>query len=502
MKNNFFNKNGGKSLLQTLKDNFGKKTKENNNNNHGDTTNSFAQPPPPPRSPELTFESDNESELNLSPMTPNSSNRNLEKVLFVDSPIIDKKRPFQSTAPNSIQTQKHYDDKSFDDISSSNSKTLHCIKPVQKSTTAQNMNELSENLRFNVNNKLYSDVVFRVGPNMQIIHAHRIVLSTRSVYFNTLFGKKHSHLLFDKSNNSSYDLIKLDKPDILPEVFLKVLEYLYTGVIRLKQDDVLDILSLSEEFGIPTLKEMCSNFIQQNVDVDNSCMLLELSREYNCFTLTDFCLKFIDKNIIRILTTNGFTELSESALISIINRTELNLQDEEEVDIFHAVLRWAKNRFIGFENNPAPELINKELREISKNVIHHIRFPLMTSEQLSSIIEPTHFVPQELLFESYKYHLVSEKIEGERFLSRDGSLKKKKKSHITTTRGSGSGANTNTKKISFGGKNSSFINIPQEDSPTKKFKSNIDNTTQQTPTKRTTTDVPDFSSPNSLLMNI
>jgi hypothetical protein len=473
-------KTGQKSILQSLKDNFTKKTTKVSEGN------SFPAPPQsPPKSPELTFESDNESELNLSPVTPSHSTQNLERALFVDSPVVDKKRPFQSVAPSSIQSHQDFDDNKFDSLSNP-SKVLECINPVKKFVRAENMNELSENLRFNVNNKIYSDVVFRVGPNMQLVHAHRIILSTRSVYFNTLFGKKHSHM-FDMSQ----DMIKLDKPDVVPEVFLKVLEYLYTGIVRLKQDDVLDILALSEEFGIPTLKEMCSKFIQENVDVDNSCMLLELSREYNCQTLTEFCLKFIDQNVIRILSTNGFTELSEATLIIVIQRNELQLKDEEEVDIFHAVLRWAKNRFVGFGDHHLPEIINKELREISKNVIQHIRFPLMTSEQLSSIIEPTHFVPQELLFESYKYHLVCEKMQGERFTSRDGSLKKKKKTHITT-RNSG-------KKVSFGGKTSSFINLPQEDSPTKKIKS--DNETQ-TPTKHTTFQFQDFSSPNSVLMNI
>jgi hypothetical protein len=40
---------------------------------------------------------------------------------------------------------------------------------------------------------------------------------------------------------------------------------------------------------------MCSKFIQDSVDVENSSMLLEISRDYNTQSLTNYCLNYIDK---------------------------------------------------------------------------------------------------------------------------------------------------------------------------------------------------------------
>lgn len=447
---------------------------------------------------ELTNESDEDSEINLQP-----DNTNSEHVLVSHV----SNRTFQSIHPTSKTTQEIKDFRreiNFSDELSSPRTVLPTMdKETPKEIFAQNINELSENMRFSVNNKLWADVMFRVGPNMQIVHAHKIVLSSRSSYFHSLFSQKVD--LVDKQTG----MIKLDKTDILPEVFLKVLEYLYTGIARLKQDDVLDILAISEEFGIPTLKEMCSEFIQESVDVENSCMLLEMSREFNCTSLTSFCLRFIDRNITRVLSTKGLIDLSEATLIQIVSRDELELMNEEEIDIFHATLRWAKNRYLGYskDKNLTPEHVNKELKEIAKNIILYTRFPLMTSEQISSIVEPTNFVAQDLLFEAYKHHLTngSQQNDGPRFQSRSGGKKKDKKkdkSFITTR----SPLNP-LRRDSIGKRQSSFVNNNENcESPVKKVHFEpIPFTQEETPKKKNTQEQltsPSVFSPNTILYNI
>jgi len=371
-----------------------------------------------PNSTELTYESDSEHEV----VVDENCKTNIEKDITIDD---SKRRPFQSINPTSkltIELSSSFKEQEQEALLSPR-KVLYTIHSNNKETDCLNLNELSENLRFSVNNKLYADVMFRVGPTMQIVYAHRIVLTSNSTYFHSLFNQQHT----DLNDKSGSDMIKLDKPDLLPDIFIKVLEYIYTGVIRLKQDDVLEILALSEEFGISTLKEMCSKFIQPIVDIENSCTLLEFSSEFKCFSLESFCFKFIEKNINRILGTVGFMELSEKSVIQIIQRDELRLTEEEEIDMFHSIFRWSKNLYIPSKGD-SPEIINKVLREISKNLIVHCRFPLMTSEQLSSIVEPTNFVPKDLLFEAYKFHLTKVKPNNEnaRFRLRDNSEKFKK----------------------------------------------------------------------------
>jgi len=55
------------------------------------------------------------------------------------------------------------------------------------------------------------------------------------------------------------------------------------------------------------------------------------------------------------------------------------------------------------------EWINFDNTRNTKRIFSHIRFPMMTKQQLSSIVEPLNVVPQDLLLEAYKYHLVPHK---------------------------------------------------------------------------------------------
>jgi hypothetical protein len=375
---------------------------------------------------ELSNESDPDSEVGLDhESTPDDG-------LFAED-TSNPKRDNGSVHPNSRPYKedlkafrKEYKEETW------SRQVLKVVNPNQGSDVdASNFTELSENLRLAVMNKACADVIIRLGSNLQLVPVHKVILAAGSPYFYQLFTQKQD--LVDKSSG----LIKLDFAHLMAEAFLKVLEYLYTGVARLKQDDVLEVLALAEQFEIPTLKEMCSQYIQESVDVENSCMLLELAREYNSKSLETFCLLFIDKNIQRVLTTKGFEDLSEATLLQVISRDELETAVEEEIDIFLAVYRWTKNRYSSYSTvkNATPDQINREMQQIAKDVITHVRFPLMTSDQMSSIVEPKNFVSNDLTFEVYKYHVVGngkntqELPQGERFTVR--GKKKQNKSFIT-----------------------------------------------------------------------
>lgn len=67
----------------------------------------------------------------------------------------------------------------------------------------------------------------------------------------------------------------------------------------------------------------------------------------------------------------------------IIQRDELNLMADEEIYLFIACYKWALKRDLSEMNLLAP----------------FIRFSLMTTDQLSSIVEPLNVINQSFLFE-------------------------------------------------------------------------------------------------------
>ena len=69
-----------------------------------------------------------------------------------------------------------------------------------------------------VNKKLFSDVTFEMSDGA-LFYGHKIILSQRSSHFNGMFC---SGLL--ESNLSSVQI-----PDVNSSVFLKLLEFIYSG---------------------------------------------------------------------------------------------------------------------------------------------------------------------------------------------------------------------------------------------------------------------------------
>jgi hypothetical protein len=372
----------------------------------------------------LTLESDSETTIN-SPRDNQEEKKEFKEETSIEmkddeEDTKEKKRKYGTLLPTGEEAQliNKYSKNEEEETHKRRKVLITSKKDIDTEVLSSDLKEFSDNLKYSVNNKVFSDVLIRVGANLQVLYGHRVILANRCSYFNQLFSKNHSELIDRYSGK-----VKIDKPQFSPETFVKALDYMYTGSVKISQEDVLELLSISDDMGINSLKEMCSKFIQDSVDVENSCMLLEISREYNTQSLTEYCLKFIDKHVIRVLQTKGFSELSEINLIMIISRKELKLSHLEEIDLFHSLKKWAENRK-KFKEGEKPEIIAKELRETLKNSIVYVRFPLMTSEQISGLVEPTNIVPQELLFEAYKHHLVPQKNNSSpRFVSRSGEKK-------------------------------------------------------------------------------
>jgi len=268
--------------------------------------------------------------------------------------------------------------------------------------------ELSKNLSLACNEQSFADVIFKIGPQQKVIRAHKVIIGHRSLYFRGIFSK-----------NANKATMELTYPEFFVPIFESVIQYIYSGRILLTLDNVLDTLHLAEKFNIRSLQILCCEFIQSNVDYNNVCMVLKFISGYNCPRLFQFCLHFIDRNILSVMKSNSWLDLTEELLVTIIRRDEIEVKPTEEVVIFHGVLNWAKH------NAKNQDMILR----ISENIFQHVRFPLMPRDDLTCIVEPSQVVPQELLMEAFKNHLVPQQSNHERFTSRlINSLKRNEES--------------------------------------------------------------------------
>ncbi|CAI2166149.1 17303_t:CDS:2 [Funneliformis geosporum] len=169
---------------------------------------------------------------------------------------------------------------------------------------------LSKDLLLLLNNANDHNVVIQVGKdqNVKEFSAHSYILSARSPYFKSAFSTEW----VTKNNN----VIEFKKPNINPNVFEMILNYIYAGEVDLSRHsgaDVLGLLVASDELLFEELFnhvqdyliEKLSTWVQQN-------FFLVLHRVFNltnCEKLQNYCFESICSDPLPFISAEFFDKV-------------------------------------------------------------------------------------------------------------------------------------------------------------------------------------------------
>ena len=144
-----------------------------------------------------------------------------------------------------------------------------------------------------------SDVKFVVeGQN---VYAHRAILAVRSEYFRVLLfnGRMRESVQASEAGGGMINPSStIEIGDVSLNVFLKVLEYLYTDTVQdVSLELGIHLLIASEQFMLDRLKALCEDIIRRDISVDNVISILVASHRHNARCLKDIALEHILKNL-------------------------------------------------------------------------------------------------------------------------------------------------------------------------------------------------------------
>ncbi|XP_058699166.1 BTB/POZ domain-containing protein 19 isoform X4 [Poecile atricapillus] len=203
-------------------------------------------------------------------------------------------------------------------------------------------------LRTLVNNPQFSDVMFVVGQEQQKVFAHRCVLACRCQAFHGMLSQA------PVGSQDSSSSVPPQGPFILgnvqPEVFLAVIEFLYTNSVTLNSHIALEVLTSSVEYGLQDLCKLCVKFIKDTLSVEQVCEALQA-----------------------VVRTQGFRELSDVVLARVLRSDRLAV---DELDLVQAVREWAHVSSAVLER-PVPEVAALPVREL--------RLPLLAPSELVTL---------------------------------------------------------------------------------------------------------------------
>ncbi|XP_074095897.1 speckle-type POZ protein B-like [Cotesia typhae] len=144
------------------------------------------------------------------------------------------------------------------------------------------------------------DVKIQVGEI--IFEAHKLVLITRSCVFDAMF----SHEMEENKKN------EITIPDVDPEIFKKVLDYIYTDKVDDLNIFVEELLEVSDKYQLLTLKEMCEESLSKNLSVENSIRILILADRHNLKKLVEFTKNYIVVKLASLKNTEEYKALEKS----------------------------------------------------------------------------------------------------------------------------------------------------------------------------------------------
>ncbi|RHZ76334.1 hypothetical protein Glove_199g147 [Diversispora epigaea] len=238
--------------------------------------------------------------------------------------------------------------------------------------------------------------VIIIVKNEKSFTAHSNVLKCRSPYF----CKELKNIIPNENNIKTITV-----PNVSDEIFDIILKYIYGGIVDLENVEtkfIFNLMIVAYEFEINELTKKLENLL---IETKSSWLKSHFSQVYrsifsgNIFKdLEKFCNDIVAKYPNLIFDAKDFTSLQESALVSLLKRDDLQL---EEVVIWEYVIKWGIA-----QNSALPEDLKEwtnenftSLKTTLQQCLPLIRYFHIPGTDVSKKIKPYKKILDEQLWE-------------------------------------------------------------------------------------------------------
>ena len=205
---------------------------------------------------------------------------------------------------------------------------MECENSDRKSETRVRVSNVGLIEYANTNRKegYFNDVTIEVGEKS--IAANRMVLSCCCPYFEKMFKSN-----FKESQSAKVEMQKIDGRAVS-----SLIEFIYTGVITIDNDNVMELLAAADYLQLDEVRQFCHEFVESTINNDTCCAILSDANLYGQETLREKALSFIISNFENAKSKEIL--LSKPDLILCV--TKLNREQTNESKIYQILIDLTK----------------------------------------------------------------------------------------------------------------------------------------------------------------
>uniref|UniRef100_A0A1A9WZ32 Kelch-like protein diablo n=1 Tax=Glossina brevipalpis TaxID=37001 RepID=A0A1A9WZ32_9MUSC len=246
---------------------------------------------------------------------------------------------------------------------------------------------------------------FSLEVEGEIFRVHKLALEIASPYFAAMFDSDMKEV--------KEGVVRLVDTDLIAVKLL--VEYIYTGIITLTEDNVETLLFTSDLFQIEWVKKQCEEFLKGCIDFKKCFRIWNIADTLSCKALYDFAYKYILNNFDHLFDNEELLMLPFEKL----SRLETILENPVKYQIGKHRCRAKDYRYgykiqelikdnqlsIESEDNVYKTVLNWIKYDLEKRQIHladlmsHIRLPLLSNQFLKNDV-----AAESLLRENPKCH--------------------------------------------------------------------------------------------------
>lgn len=196
-------------------------------------------------------------------------------------------------------------------------------KPIDDRFEPQN--EFSKNFGKMLTDERFSDVTFVVEDKE--IKAHKVILSAQSTYFDAMF----THDTADSKNNS-----KIQVTDVASQDFIELIRFIYSKRVNDLKKSALGLFQAADKYNLLNLKEICAEYLKDNITDENVLDVLHFSKLHNHSSLEQSAtshLKNFIPTIVDCVNFDDFANGNVDILIEIFLEKIKNIEQPVQITI-------------------------------------------------------------------------------------------------------------------------------------------------------------------------